>query len=167
MNQQIIMKRAALMVLALVIFFACVATAFGAAKINTCSLITKPEIEAAVGQNITDSKLDIKESRLSADKQVFESCQYFFGPSRVLLITVNPISDPASKVKKRQKGMTVSDVQGIGDQSFFIAGHGLLQLNTYKDNSNLLITTTVPDMTEEASLKTALKLLMIKALTRL
>jgi hypothetical protein len=58
MNQPIRMTRTVLMVVALLFCFTAVAAAQSAQKIDACTLLTKAQIQAAVGQNVGDGKLN-------------------------------------------------------------------------------------------------------------
>jgi hypothetical protein len=168
MNQPIIMTRVVLMVVMLVLYLTGATVTQGAQKIDACAMLTKSEIEAAIGQNVSDGKLDDKKSRLGAN--IYESCQYMVGSASVLIVVVAAVYEPADKVIERQKGQkdqTVSDVPNLGDKSFFISGFGMLQLNTYKGNTNLLITMTVPEPSKELAMKTASEKLMRMALMRI
>jgi len=74
MNQPIRMTRTVLMVVAVVFCFTGVAAAQGAQKIDSCTLLTKAQIQAAVGQNVGDGKLNAK-----ANPAVGAPCEYVIG----------------------------------------------------------------------------------------
>jgi hypothetical protein len=166
MNNPIRMTRTVLMVVAVVFCFTGVAAAQGAQKIDACTLLTKAEIQAAIGQNVSDGKLNA-----NANPAVGTPCEYVIGSSGVFSILVKAVGpgETADKVMAELKKMkiAVSDAPGIGDRSFFSSpGYGMLQLNTFKGPKYLIITMLVPGATEAAQ-KTGAEKLMRKALTKI
>ena len=166
MNQPVRMKRTILMVVALVFCFTGVAAAQGAQKIDACTLLTKAEIQAVIGQNVGDGKLNTK-----ANPAVGLPCEYVIGSSGVFSILVKPVGpgETADKVMGELKKMkiAVSDAPGIGDRSFFSSpGYGMIQLNTFKGSKYLIITMLVPGAAEAAQ-KTSAEKLMRMALTKI
>jgi hypothetical protein len=164
MNQPIRMTRTVLIAMAVVFCFTGVAAAQGAQKIDACTLLTKAQIQVAVGQNVGDGKPN-------ANPAVGASCQYVIGDYGVFGIVVKPVGpgETADKMMTELKKMkiAVSDAPGIGDRSFFSSpGYGMLQLNTFKGSRYLLITMLVPGATEAAQ-KTAAEKLMREALTKI
>jgi hypothetical protein len=166
MNQPIRMTRKVLMVMAAVLCFIGMAAAQGAQKIDPRSLLTKAQIQAAVGQNVSDGKLNA-----NANPAVGAPCQYVigdYGAFSILVKAVGPgeTADKTMAELKKMK-MAVSDAPGIGDRSFFSSpGYGMLQLNTFKGSWYLIITMLVPGATDAAQ-KTAAEKLMREALTKI
>ena len=60
MNKPIRKTQTILLAVAVVFCFIGVAAAQGAQKIDACTLLTKAEIQAAIGQNVGDGKLNAK-----------------------------------------------------------------------------------------------------------
>jgi|GEM_PF-672858 hypothetical protein len=142
------------------------AAAQGAKKPDPCALLTRAEIKAAVGQEVSEGK-----PNLNANPVVGSTCQYVvgsYGTFSILIKTARP-EENAGKVKAELKkgNITVTDAAGIGDQSFYSSmGYGMIQLNTFKGSYYLIITMLVPESTEAAQ-KTAAEKLMRLALTRI
>jgi hypothetical protein len=166
MNQPIRVTRTTLIVITVVFCFTGVAAAQSAQKIDACSLLTKAQIQAAVGQNVGDGK-----PNANANPAAGSLCQYVVGDYGVFSILVKALGpgETADKMMAELKKMkfTVSDAPGIGDRSFFSdPGYGMLQLNTIKGSRYLIITMLVPGATEAAQ-KTAAEKLMREALTKI
>ena len=166
MNKPIRMTRAVLMAVAVVFCFTGVAVAEAPQKIDACTLLTKAEIQAAVGQNVSDGKLNAK-----ANPDVGAPCDYVIGDYGAfsILVKAATFSETADKMMAELKKMkiAVSDAPGIGDRSFFSSpGYRMLQLNTFKGSKYLIITMLVPGATEAAQ-KIAAEKLMITALTKI
>jgi hypothetical protein len=166
MNQPISVIRTVLMVVVAVFCFTGVAAAAGAQKIDPCTLLTKAEIQAAVGQNVGDGKLNAK-----ANPAAGSPCEYVvgdYGAFSILAKTTGP-GETADKTMTELKKMkiAVSEAPGIGDSSFFASpGYGMIQLNTFKGSNYLIITLLVPGASEAAE-KTAAEKLMRTALTKI
>ncbi|MBI5582340.1 MAG: hypothetical protein HY892_00815 [Deltaproteobacteria bacterium] len=166
MNQSFLMTRTVLLAMAVVFCFTGVTTAQGAQKTDACTLLTKAEIQAAVGQNVGDGKPNTK-----ANPAVGIPCEYVVGSSGAFSLLVKAVGpgETADKVIAELKKMkiAVSDSPGIGDRSFFSSpGYGMLQLNTFKGPQYLIITLLLPGATEAAQ-KTAAEKLMRQALTKI
>jgi len=167
MNQTIFAVRTVLMVFVAGFCLTGVAAAEGAQKIDACTLLTKVEIQAAVGQNVGDGKLNAK-----ANPAVGIPCDYVvgdYGAFSILIKTTGP-GETADKTKEELKKMkiAVADASsGIGDSSFFASpGYGMIQLNTFNGSNYLIITIMVPGATD-ATQKTAAEKLMRTALTKI
>jgi hypothetical protein len=166
MNQPIRLTRTALIVMAVIFSFTGLAAAQEAQKIDPCTLLTKAQIQAAVGQNVSDPK-----SNANANPAVGTPCQYVigdYGAFSILAKTAGP-GETADKMMSelKKRNIPVSDAPGVGDRSFFASpGYGMLQLNTFKGSTYLLITMLVPGATEAAQ-KTAAEKLMREALTKI
>jgi hypothetical protein len=166
MNQPIRMTRTILMVVAVVFCFTGVAAAQGPQKIDACTLLTKAQIQAAVGQSVGDGKLNA-----NANPAVGAPCEYVIGDYGVFSILVKAVGpgETADKMMAELKKMkiAVSDAPGIGDRSFFSSpGYGMVQLNTFKGPRYLIIVMLVPGATEAAQ-KTAAEKLMRDALAKI
>lgn len=166
MSPTIRITRKVLMVMAAVICFVGMAAAQGAQKIDPCSLLTKAQIQAAVGQNVSDGKLNA-----NANPATGAPCQYVIGDYGAFSILVKAVGpgETADKTmaELNKMKMAVSDAPGIGDRSFFSSpGYGMLQLNTFKGSWYLIITMLVPGATDAAQ-KTAAEKLMREALTKI
>jgi hypothetical protein len=138
----------------------------GAAPFDSCSLVTKAEIQEAVGQPVQDGKPNAK-----ANPAVGTPCEYAiapYGSVSVLWVKSTPGQTAEKTLAEMKKaGMKVSDAPGIGDRSFWMdPGYGMLQLNTWKGSAYLIVTLMVPGATESQQ-KTAAEKVMKKALTRL
>jgi hypothetical protein len=70
MNKSIRRIRAALMVVVPVFCFAGAAAAQGAPKIDSCTLLTKAEIQAAIGQSVGDGKLNTEAAQRTAAEKL-------------------------------------------------------------------------------------------------
>ena len=166
MSSTIRTTRKALMVMAAVFCFFGLAAAQGTQKIDPCSLLTKAQIQTAVGQNVSDGK-----PNANANPAVGAPCQYVigdYGAFSILVKSVGPgeTADKTMAELKKMK-MAVSDAPGVGDHSFFSSpGYGMLQLNTFKGSWYLIITMLVPGATDAAQ-KTAAETLMREALTKI
>jgi hypothetical protein len=151
----------------LIFIFTGITAAQDTQKIDPCSLLSKADIKAAVGQEVSDGKLNTK-----ANQAVGSPCEYKvgdYGAFSILVKTAGP-GENADKVSSELKKMNISvsdATAGIGDRSFFSSpGYGMIQLNTFKGTKYLIITMLVPGATEAAQ-KAAAEKLMIKALTNI
>jgi hypothetical protein len=166
MNKPMRRTQTVLMAVMVVFCFSSVAAAQDGQKIDTCTLLTKAEIQAVIGQNVGDGKLNTK-----ANPAVGLPCEYVIGSSGVFSILVKAIGpgETAERVMGELKKMkiAVSDAPGIGDRSFFSSpGYGMVQLNTFKGPKYLIITMLVPGAPEGAQ-KISAEKLMRKALTKI
>ena len=146
--------------------FCCGAMAAAGEQKDACSLLTKAEIQAAIGQNVGDGALNPK-----ANPAVGQPCQYVagsYGAFSILKKTTGPgetADNTIAELNKRK--IATADVAGLGDRSFFSSpGYGMIQLNTFQGSHYLVITIMVPGTTEAAQ-KSAAETLMRKALARL
>lgn len=166
MNRSIRFKSTVLMIVVLVSGFTGLGIAQEAHKIDACTLLTKAEIQAAVGQEVSDGKLNTK-----ANPLVGQPCEYKVGGSGVFSILVKATgpgetADSVMAGLKKSK-IAVSKAAAIGDSSFFASpGYGMIQLNTFKGNKYLIITMMVPRAAQAAQKSTA-ENLMRKALEKL
>jgi len=166
MNQSIRVTQTVLIAMLTVFCFTSLAAAQGAQTIDACALLTKDQIQAAVGQKVGDGK-----SNPNANPAVGTMCQYVIGDFGVLSILVKPVGSGETpdrmKAELEKRKVAISDAPGIGDGSFFAdMGYGMLQLNTFKGSKYLLITMMIPGASE-ATQKTAAEKLMREALTKI
>jgi hypothetical protein len=166
MNKSSRRTQTIMLVVAAVLCFSGVAAAQGGQKIDACTLLTKAEIQAVIGQNVGEGKLNAK-----ANPAVGLPCEYVIGSSGVFSILVKAVGpgETADKVMGELKKMkiAVSDAPGLGDRSFFSSpGYGMIQLNTFKGSKYLIITMLVPGAAEAAQ-KTSVEKLMRMALTKI
>jgi hypothetical protein len=144
----------------------CFTTAAMAQQMDACSLLTKSDIQAVVGQNVEEGKLN-----KTANPAVGAPCEYVVGTSGVfsiLIKTAGPGETP-DKVKSelQKRKIAVSEAPGLGGGSFFSSpGYGMIQLNTFKGSKYLIITMLLPGANEVVQ-KTAAEKLMKKALTKI
>ncbi len=149
--------------------FCCSGVAFaegGGQKVDPCALLAKAEIQAVVGQNVGAGALNTK-----ANVTAGALCEYKvgdFGAFSMLVKTTGP-GETADRTMTELNKMKIatSEVPGLGDRSFFSSpGYGMIQLNTFKVPSYLIITIMVPGATEAAQ-KTQAEILMRKALAKI
>ncbi|MDA8138577.1 MAG: hypothetical protein M0036_07965 [Desulfobacteraceae bacterium] len=166
MSRSICLKE--VMLIAVIILFGLsnLAVAGEAQQIDSCSLLTKDEIKAAFGQEVTDGK-----ANTAANPMVGAPCQYKIGSYGSFSILIKPAApgETADNVKAelQKRKIPVSKAADIGDRSFFSSpGYGMVQLNTFKGSHYLIITTLVMGATEAAQ-QTACEKLMRTALTKI
>jgi hypothetical protein len=133
---------------------------------DSCSLLTKADIQAIVGQPVGDGKLNTK-----ANPAVGRPCEYIIGTSGVFSILMTAVrpGETLAKVKAelQKNKIAVSDAPGMGDGSFFSSpGYGMIQLNSFKGSKYLIITMMIPKA-NEVTQKAAAEKLMKKALTKI
>ena len=86
MNKSSRRTQTILLVVATVLCFTGVAAAQGGQKIDACTLLNKAEIQAVIGQNVGDGKLNTK-----ANPAVGLPCEYVIGSSGVFSILVKAV----------------------------------------------------------------------------
>jgi len=128
-------------------------------KIDPCSLLTKAEIQEALGKPVKDGKLNT-----SANAAVGFPCEYVvgdYGAFSILVKTIGPGETPDKILAGLAKpGMKTADAPGIGDKSFFaFPGYGMVQLNTFKGTQYAIMTILVPGLSEDAQKAPAEKLM--------
>ncbi len=126
-----------------------------------CTLATQAEIKEALGTDIGEGKLNPSNQTL---------CEYKIGAFGSLSFFVrqnNPNDSPDKMIPELTKRkMAVTDAPGVGDRSFFAApGYGMVQLNSFKGKTYVLITLLVPGTPESKVREMAVKL-MQKVLTK-
>ncbi len=135
-------------------------------KLDPCSLLTKEEIQEAVGQPVQAGKLNTM-----ANASVGQPCEFKVGDYGVFSILVKNAqageNAAAGMAQLKKMGQSCTEIAGLGDGSFsFAAGYGVLSLNTFKGSAYLIITMLVPGMGEAAQ-KACAEKLMRKALSKL
>ncbi len=133
-----------------------------ARRIDTCKLVTKAEVQLAVGLPVADPKPNAGNPAL---------CDFKVGDYGVVGFAVQP-SRPGetpdrifSETAKRK--MQPVEAPGIGDRSFFTSpGYGMVQLNTFKGSNYVILTLLVPGASPQ-KVKAAAEQLMKKALLKL
>jgi hypothetical protein len=133
-----------------------------AGRVDTCRLVTKAEVQLAVGLPVADPKPNASNPAL---------CDFKVGDYGVVGFAVQP-NRPGetpdrimSELAKRK--MQPVEVKGIGDRAFFTSpGYGMVQLNTFKGSNYAIITLMVPGASPE-KVKAAAEQLMKKALLKL
>jgi hypothetical protein len=161
------LMRTTLTAMVLFFIFTGLAAAQGTQQIDPCSLLSKADIKAVIGQEVSDGKLNTK-----ANQAVGSPCEFKvgdYGVFSILIKTAGP-GENADKVSAELKKMNIAISEassGIGDKSFFSSpGYGMVQLNTFKGTKYLIITMLVPGASESAQ-KAAAEKLMLKALTKI
>lgn len=141
-------------------------TGTGVQKIDPCALLTKAEIQEALGQDVQDGKLNT-----TANAAVGTPCEYVVGSYGAFSLLVKPVGpgETADRTlaELKKMNMKTADAPSVGDRSFFaFPGYGMVQLNTFKGTHYIIMTLLVPGASEEDQKAPAEKL-MRKVLTRL
>jgi len=147
---------------ALVLFSNMAVAQATAGRVDTCRLVTKAEVQLAVGLPVADPKPNASNPAL---------CDFKVGDYGVVGFAVQP-NRPGetpdrimSELAKRK--IQPVEVKGIGDRAFFTSpGYGMVQLNTFKGSNYAIITLMVPGASQE-KVKAAAEQLMKKALLKL
>jgi hypothetical protein len=165
MNKRIRMTRTVLIVMTIGLYLTTV-NVQAAGKIDPCTLLTKAEIQTALGQNVGDGKPNTRANIAGGGP-----CEYTVGSYGVFSILSKETGpgETADKImsEMKKRKITVAEAPGIGDRSFFSSpGYGMVQLNSFKGTKYLIITMLVPGATEEAQ-KTAARDLMNKVLKKI
>ena len=132
-----------------------------AGRVDTCRLVTKAEVQLAVGLPVADPKPNASNPAL---------CDFKVGDYGVVGFAVQPnrpgeADKMFSELAKRK--MEPVEVKGIGDRAFFASpGYGMVQLNTFKGSNYAIITLLVPGASPQKT-KAAAEQLMKKALLKL
>ncbi len=159
-------SRIAAIAIAAVFFITGIASAQTPPKIDVCSLLTKDQVKEAVGKTVEEGKL-----KANPNPGLGESCDFVvggYGQFSIMVKTVGP-EETADRTRSGlvEMKIPVADAPGIGDKSFFASpGYGMVQLNTFKGSTYLIITMLVPGV-DEATQRTAAGKLMTAALTKL
>jgi hypothetical protein len=134
-------------------------------KIDPCSIFTKADIQEAIGVPVKDGVLNTK-----ANAAVGYPCEYGvepYGAFSVLIVARGLNTPEKFKAEAQKANLKPTEAPGLGDGSFFTdPGYGMLQLNTFKADTYLIITLMSPKGTPEKN-KAAAEKLMRKALLKL
>jgi len=135
-------------------------------KIDPCALLTKAEIEAAVGKPVGDSKPGANQN-----PAVGVSCTFTiasFGSFNLLIKPLSSYETPAKiKAAFQKRNTKMAAAPGVGADAFFLfPGYGMVQLNAFKGGKYALITLLIPDAKEDAAKAPAEKLMKL-VLTRI
>ena len=128
-------------------------------RFDPCALLTKAEIQEALGKPVQDGK-----PNPNANPAVGLPCQYVvgdFGAFSILVKATGPGETPDRVRSELNKAkMKTADAPGIGDRSFFsFPGYGMVQLNTFKGSWYVIMTLMVPGLSEDALKAPAEKLM--------
>lgn len=134
----------------------------GTATTGPCSLLTKAEVQEAVGTPVSDGEVN-KVNRTVCDFKVDG-----LGSAVSVMLTGKIPGDSAEKTVadlKKQK-ISAQVVSGFGDRAYAAApGFGMQQLGVYKGSSYVIVTVLLMGAPEAKSKKVA-ELVMNKALAR-
>jgi hypothetical protein len=131
-------------------------------KLDPCTLASKAEIQEALGMSVSDLKLNPKNQTLC------ECTVGSFGTLSFFVRQGDPNDKPdAFTAELKRRNMQFTEVKGVGDRSFFVnQGYGMVQLNTYKGSTYVIITMLVPG-TAEAKSKEMVTKLMQKVISKM
>ncbi len=126
--------------------------------VDPCALLTKGEIQEALGRPVKDGK-----PAANANPAVGAPCQYVvgdYGAFSILVKPLGPVETPDKIQSMLGKMMKTADAPGIGDKSFFaFPGYGMVQLNTFKGPYYVIMTVMVPGLAEDGHKAPAEKLM--------
>lgn len=136
--------------------------AAGFGKLDACTLVTKADIQEAVGASVADGKPN------PAHPQMCDFKVGDYGMVSFFVRQPNSGETPDKAIAElKKRNIESADAKGIGDRSFFASmGYGMVQLNTYKGTTNVILTVFVPGAPEAKERAIAEKL-MLKALPKL
>jgi len=150
--------RAAVLAPLWLVFAAALLAAQTPREIDPCALLTKAEIQEALGKPAGDGK-----PNTAANPAVGIPCQYVvgdYGSFSILVKPLGPVETPDKIQSMLGKMMKTADAPGIGDKSFFaFPGYGMVQLNTFKGAYYVIMTLMVPGLSEDAHKAPAEKLM--------
>lgn len=124
-----------------------------------CALLTRAEIQAALGQPVGDGKPNAKANPMGGIP-----CEYKVGSAgvfSVVLKDIRPGETPDRIMAELKKlKIAVAEAPGIGERAFFASpGYGMVQLNAFRGGRYLIITLLVPGLSEAAQKAAATKLM--------
>jgi hypothetical protein len=131
--------------------------------LSPCALVTKAEVQEAVGAAVSDG-LANPTNKLVCDFKIGAT-----GSSVSLLLTRKAAADSAEKTvsELQKRKIQASVVRGIGDGAYAASpGYGMQQLGAYKGSSHVVVTVFIMG-TPEAKAKAVAEKVMKKALTHL
>ena len=134
----------------------------GTAPAGPCSLLTKAEVQEAVGTPVSDGTVN------TINRTVCDFKVDALGSAVSVMLTGKTPGDSAEKTVaelKKQK-ITVQVVSGFGDSAYASSpGFGMQQLGVYKGSSHVIVTVLLMGAPEAKSKKVA-EVVMNKALAR-
>lgn len=135
-----------------------------AKKIDPCGLVSKAEIQEATGATATDGVPNPANSAGAA-------CDFKIGGMGVLGFVVRQagVGETADRIMAELNKRKIKSVEapGLGDRSFFAShGYGMVQLNTFKGGTYVILTMMIPGAPEAKQQAMAAKL-MQKALAKI
>ncbi|HUX14302.1 MAG TPA: hypothetical protein VMW87_14835 [Spirochaetia bacterium] len=165
MTRTICAARAGVMAVLMLVIFTGLVVAQTVQQPDASSLLTRAEIQSALGQSVGEGKLKPR-----ANLNAGTVCEYTVGTGGMFSVYAKELvqGETANRIVEEfiKRKIAVSESTGVGDRSFFVSpGYGVVQLNTFKGSRYLIITLLIPGLTEAAQ-KTAALELMQKALTR-
>lgn len=133
---------------------------------DPCAILSKSDIEAAVGRPVSEGKTEP-----GATPAAGTSCSYNIPPYGTLNILIKPLSsiETPEKIKSAfsKRKTKFEEAPEIGNHAFYIyPGYGMIQLNAFKGSNYILITILIPEA-DEAAAKTAAGKLMVMLLEKL
>jgi hypothetical protein len=146
--------------------FACSAfagQAAGAAKLNSCTLVTKADVQQVVGKNHVANPKPKQTYPAICDFKVGDYGYVSFMTQR------SGVGDSIDKTfgGLRKLKIPVTEVKGIGDRAFFASPeYGITQLYAYKGPHYIILTLLIPG-SSEAQQKAIAEKLILKALAKL
>jgi hypothetical protein len=152
-------------VLVLFLFAAAAAaqpTPAGAKKLDPCTLVSKADVQQAVGQNVAGPTPNASNPAV---------CDFKVGDIGALGFAAQlqrPGETPDKMIAElKKRNIPATEVKGLGDRAFFASpGYGMTQLNAFKGPNYIIITLLVPGAAE-AKQKAIAETLMQKALSKL
>jgi hypothetical protein len=130
--------------------------------LSPCALLTKAEIQEAVGTPVSEGVLN------TTNKSVCDFKVGDGGSSVSVMLTPKALADSADKtvVELKKRNIAAVVVPGLGDSAYASSpGYGMQQLGAYK-GANQVIVTVLLMGAPEAKSKTVSQAVMRKALAR-
>jgi hypothetical protein len=138
--------------------------AFGQGKVpDPCALINKADVKEASGKDVSDGKLTPNSGGPICEFKVGDLGAFS------LLVRQAGLGETPDKIVQelKKRKIDATEAPGIGDRSFFTSpGYGMIQLNTFKGSTYLIVTLLIPG-TPEAAERTVAEKAMRKALSKL
>jgi hypothetical protein len=134
----------------------------GAQKLDSCTLVSKADVQQVVGKNVDDPKPNQGNAAI-CDFKVGD-----YGAVSFMVQQPGPSETPDKMIAElKKRNIQVTETQGIGDRSFFASpGYGMIQLITYKGPHYIILTLLIPGAGEDKQ-RAAAGELMRKALSKL
>ena len=150
------------LILMTAIFFLVAGLAPGAPPAGPCALLSKADVEHALGGQVSDPKPNATNAAV---------CDIKVGDYGVLNLMRQPstpgVTPDRIMLELKKRKIPVTELAGLGDRSFFASpGYGMTQLNTFKGSNYLIITLMIPGAGEDKQ-KAAAQKVMSKVLAKL